>query len=98
MKVFKKTSDAERMEIDSTGEVVINKETGKPMIEAELPNREELERDNDRLRLILRRIESFTKRMKDGDLEVFLEDTALLSVLNSPKKTFLSGTSLNPFG
>lgn len=97
--IFKKTSDADRVERDSeTGEYIMDKETGKPRIEPELPNREQLERDNDRLRLILRRIESFTKRMKDGDLEVFLEDTALLSVLKSPKRSFLSGTPFHPFG
>lgn len=96
---FRKTSESERMEIDfETGEPILDPKTGEPLIEGELPNREELERDNDRLRHILKRIDGFTKRLPDGDLEALLEDTGLLQVLNSARRApFFAGTSINPF-
>ena len=37
----------------------------------------------------------FTKRIPEPDLEVLLEDTALLAVLNSARKGFVSGIAFN---
>ena len=76
-------------EIDpETGEYITDPKTGKRIVNAPIENRAQLERDMDRLRMILKRIEGFTKRIPDDDLEILLENTALLAVLDSAKRTW----------